>query len=100
MQDNAVEDLVKASRGLRIEGSELLDYPMNLGTAGEACGAALTLVGPLVRRLAQRGQKDAEQKFCSAFSELLAARGMKKAESGIFEVPGFTAQLLVLRKMT
>eukprot|EP00930_Biecheleria_cincta_P080009 TRINITY_DN68088_c0_g1_i1.p1 TRINITY_DN68088_c0_g1~~TRINITY_DN68088_c0_g1_i1.p1 ORF type:complete len:306 (+),score=59.52 TRINITY_DN68088_c0_g1_i1:29-919(+) len=101
MQDGAVEDLVKVSRGLlEVESSELLDYPMNLGTAGEACEAGMTLVGPLVRRLAHRGQKDAEQKFCSAFLELLAARGMKQAENGIFEVPGCAAQLLVIRKLT
>eukprot|EP00931_Biecheleriopsis_adriatica_P093290 TRINITY_DN67034_c0_g1_i1.p1 TRINITY_DN67034_c0_g1~~TRINITY_DN67034_c0_g1_i1.p1 ORF type:complete len:297 (+),score=61.77 TRINITY_DN67034_c0_g1_i1:28-918(+) len=98
IQKEGIEELVEVTNGLlSVDKVEALEYPMHLGTTEETCDAALTLVGPLVQKLKIQGKKDAQESFCRIFISKLDASGMKTTRD-VFEVSGFVAELLTLRR--
>ncbi len=77
-----MQSLIEATRGLLVlEHQEAISYPFPLGTAEEACDAAMVAAGSWLEKLRRDGVADARERFCQAFATRLEENGMKKGQT-------------------
>eukprot|EP00434_Breviolum_minutum_P029035 symbB.v1.2.025683.t1/scaffold2496.1/size77716/9 len=86
-EDKTMQPLIEATHGLLVlEHQEPVSYPFPLGTAEEACDAAMMVAGSWLEKLKRDGVADAQERFCQAFATKLEENGMKKGQT--YEVTG------------